>query len=214
MIEVKDAVKEYVEKFLGLLVEQAGIDAVSRDVLIDTPSRVGKMMDEILCGYRINPNDYLKTFETKTDEMIISRGIDFYSLCEHHLLPFYGHIHIGYIPSGKVLGLSKLARIAQVFACRLQLQERLTNQIADFLFETETREQGACEIGTELPDSELKLGFKGVMVVIEAVHLCEVMRGVKMAHTRMVTSSVRGGFKENAQTRSEFLSLIHNGDTL
>lgn len=192
------------------------------DVIDNTPGRVGRMMGEILSGYAEDPFEHVKVFETKTDEMVISKGIDFYSLCEHHMLPFFGHIHIGYIPDGKVLGVSKLARIALVFAKRMQLQERLTNQIADFLYETEARKK--LDTPGKIMENAMseafgrgslvKLGFGGVMVVIEAIHLCEVMRGVKMAHTRMVTSAVRGAFKDNPQTRSEFLSLIHNDDDI
>jgi GTP cyclohydrolase I len=217
--------REFLEQ-LGAIAETY-VEPLSDDVIGNTPTRVGQMVTEILCGYTEDPRQHLKVFESNTDEMIISKGIDFYSLCEHHLLPFFGHIHIGYIPNGKVLGLSKLARIALVFARRLQIQERLTNQIADFLYETEARRsvESACKIGdeksladmvTDIVDKQrsLTLDCSGVMVVVEAVHLCEVMRGVKMAHTRMVTSSVRGSFKENAQTRAEFLSLIHDGDVI
>jgi len=197
-------------------------DHLDPDVLENTPSRVANMIGEVLGGYAEDPNKLVKVFPSNTSEMIISKGIDFHSLCEHHMLPFYGHIHIGYIPNGKVLGVSKLARIALVFAKRMQIQERLTAQVADFLYETDARKKLTTpteiiqdEVGKSFGrESVLKIDAAGVMVVVEAVHLCEVMRGVKMAHARMVTSAVRGSFKDNGATRAVFLSLIHNGDTI
>lgn len=208
-------------KELHVAVSTSGT-GLDRDVLENTPTRVGKMMAEVIGGYAQNPWSHVKTFDSDTDEMVISKGIDFYSLCEHHMLPFFGHIHIGYIPNGKVLGISKLARIALVFANRLQIQERMTTQIADFLYETDARKKLTTpseilqdEVGKAFGrESVLKLGAAGVMVVVEAVHLCEVMRGVKMAHTRMVTSAVRGSFKEQPQTRAEFLALVGHNDPL
>lgn len=214
------------KKVSEFLVELNGINKsdsiLPNDVLQETPGRVGRMMAEILGGYTESPMNYVKVFDSNTDEMVISKGIDFYSLCEHHMLPFFGHIHIGYIPNGKVLGVSKLARIALVFAKRMQLQERLTAQIADFLYESDARKTVSTpqeilqdSVGRAMGrESTLKMDFAGVMVVVEAIHLCEVMRGVKMAHTRMVTSAIRGSFKDNSSTRAEFLSLIHHDDTI
>jgi len=222
-----DTVKNHVQNILvtldrTVLATKGDGVRLDPDVLENTPGRVGRMIGEVLGGYAEDPNQHIKVFESKTDEMIISKGIDFYSLCEHHMLPFYGHIHIGYIPNGRVLGISKLARIALVFAKRMQIQERLTAQIADFIYETDARKKLKTpndiiqdEVGKAFGrGSALKLDVAGVMVVVEAVHLCEVMRGVKMAHTRMVTSAVRGSFKENEATRAEFLSLIRDGDTI
>jgi len=164
----------------------------SREGLQRTPQRVARMFAELTEGYRTDPvalvNDAL--FEVAYDEMVIVRDIEVYSLCEHHLLPFYGKAHVAYIPDGKVLGLSKIPRVVEMFARRLQVQERLTEQIAGFLDDL--------------------LHPQGVAVVVEATHLCAVMRGVKKPHARMVTSAMRGIFKTNARTRSEFLSLISN----
>ncbi len=222
MEDIRNQATECASQFLKILngsIKKSD-KSLPSDVLKNTPNRVGRMVTEILSGYYEDPNDHIKIFGDETedrekagmftsemDEMVISKGIDFFSLCEHHMLPFYGHIHIGYVPNGRVLGVSKLARIGLVFAKRLQLQERLTQQIADFLFETDKRK----DLGKN-PD--MKMNFKGVGVIVEAVHLCEVMRGIKQAHTVMVTSAMRGGFKDNGETRSEFISLIKHRDNL
>jgi len=180
-----DKITPLIENLLVLLGEDP-----SREGLQRTPERVARMFAELTEGYRTDPvalvNDAL--FDVAYDEMVIVRDIELYSLCEHHLLPFYGQAHVAYIPNGKVLGLSKIPRVVEMFARRLQVQERLTEQIAGFLDEL--------------------LHPQGVAVVIEATHLCAVMRGVKKPHARMVTSAMRGIFKTNARTRSEFLSLI------
>ncbi len=164
-----------------------------REGLRRTPQRVARMYAELMAGYRIDPvalvNDAL--FEVKYDEMVIVRDIEFYSLCEHHLLPFLGRVHVAYLPNGKVLGLSKIPRIVDMFARRLQVQERLTRQIADFLRDL--------------------LQPQGVGVVIEALHLCTMMRGVQKHNARMTTSAMHGAFRANLATRQEFLENIARG---
>ena len=168
-------------KFIG--------DDYSREGLVDTPDRVVRSWSEIFAGYDQNPQDFVKIFEADNyDEMVICKDIEFYSTCEHHMIPFYGQIHIGYISSGKVIGLSKLARIADCFARRLQIQERLTNQIADFI--------------------EGSIKPKGVAVVVEGKHLCMMARGIQKQNSKMVTSSMLGVFREKHEARSEFLELI------
>ena len=163
----------------------------TREGLRNTPVRVGKMYEELLAGYRVDAAALINSalFDVDYDEMVVVRNIEFSSLCEHHLLPFLGHAHVAYVPRGKIIGLSKIPRVVDMFARRLQVQERLTRQIADFLTEA--------------------LQPQGVGVVLEAVHLCTLMRGVKKAEARMVTSAMCGAFKENPKTRTEFLEHIH-----
>ncbi len=164
-----------------------------REGLQGTPDRVARMYGELLAGYRTDPvalvNDAL--FEVDYDEMVIVRDIEFYSLCEHHMLPFIGRAHVAYMPRGRVLGLSKIPRIVDMFARRLQVQERLTRQIADFLDEL--------------------LHPYGVAVVLEAFHMCAMIRGVKKHDARMVTSTMLGYFRTNPATRNEFLANIGRG---
>jgi GTP cyclohydrolase I len=164
-----------------------------RKGLLRTPERVASMYTELLAGYRVDPNIIVKDalFEVTYDEMVIVRDIEFYSLCEHHMLPFMGRAHVAYLPDGKVIGLSKIPRIVDVFARRLQVQERMTRQIADFINEA--------------------LMPKGVGVVVEALHLCTMMRGVKKHNARMTTSAVHGAFRKNLATRQEFLDNISRG---
>jgi GTP cyclohydrolase I len=163
---------------------------VNREGLVSTPGRVARMYEELTAGYHVDPvrliNDAI--FEVHYDEMVVVADIDYYSLCEHHLLPFMGKTHVAYIPDGKVIGLSKIPRIVEMFARRLQLQERMTQQIAEFLNET--------------------LHPQGVAVVAEGVHMCAAMRGVKKANARMVTSAMLGTFKSSQPTRNEFFELI------
>lgn len=161
-----------------------------RDGLRNTPRRMRKMYAELLSGYATDPATVINgaLFEVEYDEMVVVRDIEFSSLCEHHLLPFFGHAHIAYIPTDKIIGLSKLPRIVDLYSRRLQIQERLTRQIADLL--------------------EAALHPRGVAVVLEAVHMCTFMRGVRKADARMVTSAMCGIFKENPKTRSEFLEHI------
>jgi GTP cyclohydrolase IA len=163
----------------------------SREGLRGTPDRVARAYGELTAGYSVDPvalvNDAI--FTVDYDEMVVVRDIDFYSLCEHHLLPFYGHAHVAYLPRGRVIGLSKIPRIVEMFARRLQVQERMTVEIADFL--------------------EQAIEPAGVAVVAEGIHMCSVMRGVRKENSRMVTSAMRGGFREDDKTRSEFLGFIN-----
>lgn len=182
--------RDKIEAGVKLILEGIGED-INREGLQDTPRRVAKMYAEICAGIHEDPSEHLnKTFHENHQEMVLVKDIPLYSLCEHHLAPFFGVAHIAYIPgkSGEILGLSKLARIVDVFARRPQVQERLTSQIAD------TISQG--------------IHPAGLMVVIEAEHLCMSMRGVKKPGTTTVTSAVRGLFKTDHRTRSEAMSLI------
>jgi GTP cyclohydrolase I len=169
---------------------------VEREGLLRTPNRVARMYEELTAGYHVDPvrliNDAI--FDVDYDEMVIVRNIDYYSMCEHHMLPFLGQAHVAYIPDGKVIGLSKIPRIVEMFARRLQVQERMTQEIAQFLQET--------------------LKPKGVAVVAEGVHMCAAMRGVKKANARMVTSAMLGSFKSSQATRNEFFAHIERGDIL
>lgn len=167
-----------------------------REGLRDTPERVAKSFKFLTRGYRQNLEEVINGafFEADCDDMVIVRDIEFYSLCEHHLLPFYGKCHIGYIPTGKVFGVSKLARLVDMFARRLQLQERLTKQIAGTIEET--------------------IAPLGVAVVMEAQHLCMTMRGVQKQNSVMVTSAMLGCFREEVAARNEFLSLIRSRETI
>ncbi|RMF26807.1 MAG: GTP cyclohydrolase I FolE [Chloroflexi bacterium] len=164
-----------------------------RQGLERTPERVARMYAELTEGYRVDPVALVNgaLFDVAYDEMVVVKEIEFFSLCEHHMLPFFGHAHVAYIPDGRVLGLSKIPRIVEMFARRLQVQERMTEQIAQFLDDL--------------------LHPLGVGVVIEAAHMCAMMRGVKKANARMVTSAMKGNFKHDERTRGEFLSLIGRG---
>lgn len=165
-------------------------DDPAREGLIETPRRIAEMYREIFEGLFNDPKEHLKVvFSVQHDELVLLRNIPFYSMCEHHFLPFHGEAHVGYIPDGRVVGISKLARVVEGFAKRPQIQEQLTSQIAEAIMEV--------------------LKPDGVAVVIEAEHLCMTMRGVKKPGSRMVTSAMRGDFKQSAVTRAEFLSLVH-----
>jgi GTP cyclohydrolase I len=165
----------------------------SRQGLLRTPERVARMYTELLDGYRQDPlalvNDAL--FEESYDEMVLVRDIEFFSLCEHHMLPIMGRAHVAYLPNGRILGLSKIPRLVDMFAHRLQVQERMTRQIAEFIDEL--------------------LHPIGVAVVVEGLHLCATMRGVKKHEARMTTSTMLGGFRKNPATRQEFLENISRG---
>lgn len=163
-----------------------------REGLRDTPRRIAQMYNELFEGLHQDPVEVLSVgFEEGHDEMVILREIPFYSMCEHHFMPFHGEAHIGYLPDGRIVGLSKIARAVDIFARRPQVQERLTGQIADCI--------------------EQVLGAKGVGVVIEAEHLCMTARGVRKPGSKMVTSAMRGKFREDSNTRQEFLELIRPG---
>ena len=182
---------ERAEKATRDLLLAVGADAEAEG-LRGTPRRIAEMYAEIFSGMWVDPAEYLQVgFDEARDEMVILRDVPFYSMCEHHLLPFHGSAHVGYIPDGRVVGVSKLARVVEGFARRPQLQERLTGQIAD------------CIMTALQPD--------GVAVVIEAEHLCMTMRGVRKPGSKMVTSAVRGHFKDRDVTRAEFLSLVGGG---
>jgi GTP cyclohydrolase IA len=188
----QDTIRRCVEDMLGAFGEDP-----QREGLLRTPERVARMFDELLAGYRMDPvallNDAL--FEVEYDEMVIVRDIEFYSLCEHHMLPFIGRAHVAYLPKERVIGLSKIPRVVDMFARRLQVQERLTRQVADFLNET--------------------LHPRGVAVVMEGLHMCSMIRGVRKQDARMTTSAMLGGFRTNMATRVEFLDHITRGaDTL
>jgi len=163
-----------------------------REGLKKTPRRVAKMYAEMFAGLHVDPREHTRTFFTENyDELVVLRDISFFSMCEHHLLPFEGKAHIGYLPAGRVIGVSKLARVVESFARRPQVQERLTTQVADLLMS--------------------ELNAKGVAVVMEAIHTCMTCRGVKKSGSVMVTSAVRGECCTNASTRLEVFSLLHNG---
>lgn len=160
-----------------------------REGLQATPTRVARMYQEMLAGLGEDPAVHLeRTFRERYDEMVILRGIPFYSMCEHHLMPFEGRAHIAYMPNGKVVGISKLARVVDAFARRLQVQERLTTQVADLIMQ--------------------KLEAKGVAVIVEATHTCMTCRGVRKPGSEIVTSAIRGMFRQNMATRNEILSLL------
>ena len=163
-----------------------------RQGLEKTPYRVAKMYKEVTSGYNESPENLINQahFDVEYDEMVVVTNIDFYSLCEHHMLPFFGVAHVGYIPEGKVVGLSKIPRIVEMFARRLQVQENMTHQIADVL--------------------NNHLQPDGVGVVIEGYHMCMMMRGVQKQKAKMITSSLIGSFKEDPKTRTEFLELIRS----
>ena len=172
------------------ILTQLGEDP-TRDGLMKTPQRVDASLRYLTSGYQKDADQLLNgaMFDVAYDEMVIVKSIEVFSLCEHHLLPFFGKCHVAYIPNGKVIGLSKIPRLVDMFARRLQVQERLTMQIADTI--------------------NNKISPKGVGVVIEAQHLCMIMRGVEKQNSVAVTSSMLGGFKDNLDTRNEFLNLIH-----
>jgi GTP cyclohydrolase I len=178
-----------IERGVRDILEEIGEDP-SREGLLGTPARVARAYAELTAGYTVDPVTLVNgaIFTVDYDEMVVVRDIDFYSLCEHHLLPFYGRAHVAYIPQGKVLGLSKIPRVVEMYARRLQVQERMTVEIADFV--------------------ESVIDPRGVAVVAEGIHMCSVMRGVRKENSRMVTSAMRGTFREDDKTRSEFLGFI------
>ena len=177
---VRDAVRR--------ILEAIGEDP-DREGLVDTPRRIAEMYGELFAGLRQDPRDVLSAgFQESHREMVILKNIPFYSLCEHHFLPFHGQAHVGYVPQGRIVGASKIARVVDILARRPQMQERLTSQIADAIVEG--------------------LSPDGVAVIIEAEHLCMTMRGVQKPGTTLITSAIRGAFRRRAVTRSEFLTLV------
>jgi GTP cyclohydrolase I len=182
-----------IEKAVREILEAVGED-LNREGVKRTPQRVANMYAELLGGMQEDPKEHLKgVFQEDYDEIVILRDIPFYSICEHHLMPFIGSAHVAYLPKGKVLGVSKIARIVDCFSRRLQVQERLTDQIADFLMDN--------------------LQPMGVAVVLEASHSCMTIRGAKKPGSIMVTSSIRGVFRGDQKSRSEVLSLLHKLNT-
>jgi len=180
-----------IEKAVREILDALGEDA-DRDGIKLTPKRVANMYAELLAGSREDPTDYVRgLFREKCDEIVLLRDIPFYSICEHHLMPFIGKAHVAYLPKEFVIGVSKLARIVDCFAKRLQVQERLTAQIADFLNE--------------------HLKPQGVAILLEASHSCMTIRGIKKPGSVMATSALRGIFKKDPRSRAEVLSLMHNG---
>ncbi|OXM84955.1 GTP cyclohydrolase I FolE [Paenibacillus rigui] len=182
--ENRAAIEGHIREILRLIGED-----VDREGLLDTPARVTRMYEEIFAGYEADYKDILGVaFDEKHEELVIVKDIVYYSQCEHHMAPFFGKIHIGYVPSGKIAGLSKFARLVEAVTRKLQVQERITSEIADII--------------------ETELSPHGCMVVVEGEHLCMCARGVKKPGSKTVTSAVRGLFRKDAASRAEFLSLI------
>lgn len=181
--------KQNFESLVKNILLEIGEDP-KREGLLSTPKRVAEAYEFLTAGYRKDIDEVLNNaiFTEKYDEMVIVKNIDFYSMCEHHMLPFYGKVHVAYIPNGKIVGLSKIPRIVEVFSRRLQVQERMTQQIADTL--------------------EKYLQPVGVAVVTEAFHMCMMMRGVEKQNSSATTSAMHGVFKEDAKTRNEFINLV------
>lgn len=185
----QDENKTAIEEAVRSILTHVGEDP-QREGLERTPHRVAKAYDELLAGYNMDPETVVNgaLFNVEYDEMIVVKDIEFFSMCEHHMLPFFGKAHVAYIPGDKVIGLSKIPRIVEMFARRLQVQERMTTQIAGLIEEI--------------------LEPRGVAVVVEGSHMCSVMRGVKKEHARMVTSTMLGCFKKSDKTRSEFMQHL------
>lgn len=180
--------KNKIEAAVKMLLEGIGED-VTREGLVETPSRIARMYEEIFAGMQEDAGEHLKkTFTSQNTGIVLERDITFYSMCEHHMLPFYGKAHVAYIPNGKVVGLSKLARTVEVFSKRLQLQEQMTDQIADALMQD--------------------LGVAGAMVMIEAEHMCMTMRGIKKPGSSTVSIAVRGEFEKEEALRNMFYEML------
>ncbi|MCB9422365.1 MAG: GTP cyclohydrolase I FolE [Ardenticatenaceae bacterium] len=187
-LERKQGIEEAVYKILSLIGEDPDREGLQR-----TPERIARMYDEILAGYQMDPTELINDalFTVEYDEMIVVKDIEFFSMCEHHMLPFFGRAHVAYLPRDKVVGLSKIPRIVEMYGRRLQVQERMTRQIAGFIKEV--------------------LNPYGVAVVVEASHMCSMMRGVKKEHARMVTSAMLGAFRKDPKTRNEFMQHLRSG---
>jgi GTP cyclohydrolase IA len=184
-----DSQQESIQDAVREILVNIGEDP-ARDGLLKTPDRVARMYDELTAGYTVDPEKLVNgaLFDVAYDDLVLVKDIEFYSLCEHHMLPFYGRAHVAYIPDGKVLGLSKIPRIVEMFARRLQVQERMTGQIAEFLRDL--------------------LNPQGVAVVVEGAHMCSMMRGVKKAEASMMTRTFLGKFEVDKELRQEFLNLL------
>ena len=193
--QLSDEDAEVSREFEGLIRRQLELlgEDPEREGLVRTPSRVAKALRFLTQGYDSSAEEVIGEgiFKEEHDNMIMVRDIELYSMCEHHMLPFFGKAHVAYIPNGKIVGLSKIPRIVDVYARRLQVQERLTEEIAE----------GLCRV----------INPSGVGVVIEAYHLCMMMRGVEKQNSKTITSALRGAFREDPKTRDEFLRLAHNG---
>ena len=187
--EIDEAPETPIHSAVRDILLQVGEDP-NRQGLLKTPDRVARMYGEITAGYNIDPEKLINgaLFDVDYSDMVLVKDIEFYSMCEHHMLPFFGHAHVAYIPDGKVIGLSKIPRIVDMFARRLQVQERLTSEIAHFLDDT--------------------LHPRGVAVIVEGQHMCAMMRGVKKSQTRMLTRAMLGAYKDDAALRSELLATI------
>ena len=180
--------EEKIKEGIKLLIEGMGEEG-SREGLLETPDRIARMYNELFAGYEMDPKEILsRRFTVENSEMVIEKDITFYSMCEHHMLPFYGKVHIAYIPNGEVVGISKLARIVEVYARRLQIQEKMTSQIADAINE--------------------HIAPKGVMVVVEAEHMCMSMRGIKKPGSITQTVATRGAFAENDRLQNKFFKVL------
>lgn len=181
--------KKKIEEGIKLLLEGIGED-VNREGLVDTPSRVARMYEELCVGMEQTPDEHLsRTFTCDNENVVIEKDITFYSTCEHHLMPFYGKAHIAYIPNGKVVGISKLARTVEVYARRLQIQEQMTNQVAEAI--------------------EKCLGAKGVVVMVEAEHMCMSARGIKKPGSKTITLSAKGIFESDDNYRNQIITLFN-----
>lgn len=190
ILDVSDQECSYdIECAVGMILDAIGEDP-TREGLVKTPGRIARMYEELTAGYHVDPERLINDaiFDVEYNEMVLVKDIDYYSMCEHHMLPFMGKAHVAYIPNGKVIGLSKIPRIVEMFARRLQVQERMTQQIAGFLDET--------------------LHPRGVAVVVEGLHMCSAMRGVKKANARMSTSAMLGEFEDHQHIRDEFFSHV------
>ena len=184
--------QDKVRQAIKLLLEGIGEDT-EREGLAETPDRIARMYTEILSGMTEEPSEPLsRVFTVENSEMVLEKDIVFHSMCEHHMLPFYGKVHVAYLPGGKVVGLSKLARTVEIYAKRLQVQERMTNQIADAIME--------------------HLAPKGVMIVVEAEHMCMTMRGVKKPGSKTVSLATRGAFADNTELQNRFFQMLRMGD--
>lgn len=191
-VTLNPATKAQIADSVNEILKAIGPENLDQQGTERTPLRVAELFDELLSGYSIDPKQLLNgaLFDVEYDQLVVVKSIEYYSLCEHHLLPFYGYAHVGYLPDKKVVGLSKIPRIVDMFARRLQVQERMTQEIASFL--------------------DSLIDPKGVGVVVEGTHMCTVMRGVRKQDPRMVTSAVMGSLRDNAATRDEFMEHLRN----